>query len=49
MGLLPLLDGRRIAAFTADTAAIDANDCTAMTFYRRIIADGAIPLWELKP
>jgi len=48
MGLVPLLNGSRVKAITADTARVENSDGTGLTFYRRRQAQDAIALWDLE-
>lgn len=45
-GLLPLLRGRPVEAIDADTALIRANRNDMMTFQRRLVAAGGVPVWD---
>jgi hypothetical protein len=48
-GLLWLLNGRKLLALTADTAAIATPSGGSLTFYRRPVEPGRVVLaWELK-
>jgi hypothetical protein len=46
-GLLWLLEGRKLLALTADTAAIATHSGGKLTFYRRQIEAGGVLAWEL--
>jgi hypothetical protein len=46
-GLLWLLEGRKLVALTADTAAISAISGGQLTFYRRQLEIGGVLAWEL--
>jgi hypothetical protein len=46
-GLLWLLEGRKLLALTADTAAIATHSGGKLTFYRRQLETGAVLAWEL--
>jgi hypothetical protein len=45
-GLAYLLRGRPVEAIDADTALIRANRVDTMTFQRRLIAAGGVPVWN---
>jgi hypothetical protein len=47
-GLLWLIDGQKLLALTADTAAIATPSGSKLTFYRRQLETGGAPAWELK-
>ncbi|MDD3182400.1 MAG: hypothetical protein PHD48_06325 [Alphaproteobacteria bacterium] len=47
MGLVPLLEGRRVVAITADSARIMCADGAALTYYRKTMAAGSVILWKL--
>jgi hypothetical protein len=46
-GLLWLLEGRKLVALTADTAAIATHSGGKLNFYRRQLETGGVPAWEL--
>ena len=46
-GLLWLLEGRKLLALTADTAAIATHSGGKLTFYRRLLETGGVLAWEL--
>ena len=46
-GLLWLLEGRKLLALTADTAAIATQSGGKLTFYRRQLETGGVLAWEL--
>jgi hypothetical protein len=46
MGLLWLLNGRKLVALTADSAAIDTPSGGTLTFHRKPIEPGAVVAWE---
>jgi hypothetical protein len=45
-GLLWLLEGRKLLALTADTAAIATQSGGKLTFYRRQLENGGVLAWE---
>jgi hypothetical protein len=45
--LLWLLEGRKLVALTADTAAIATHSGGKLNFYRRQLETGGVPAWEL--
>jgi hypothetical protein len=47
-GLIILLHGDELAAFTADITRFRNNSGALLTYYRRR-RQGAVPLWELRP
>jgi hypothetical protein len=46
-GLLWLLEGQKLVALTADTAAISASRGGKLTFYRRQLESGGVLAWDL--
>jgi hypothetical protein len=46
-GLLWLIDGRKLLALTADTAAIATHSGGKLTYYRRQLETGRVLAWEL--
>jgi hypothetical protein len=46
-GLLWLLEGRKLLALTADTAAIATQSGGKLTFYRRELETGGVLTWQL--
>jgi hypothetical protein len=46
-GLVWLLEGRKLVALTAETAAISAPGGSSLTFYRRQFETGGVLAWEL--
>jgi hypothetical protein len=46
-GLLWLLEGRKLLALTADTAAIVTQSGAKLNFYRRQPETGGVPAWKL--
>lgn len=50
MGLVPLLDGRLVAAITADSAIISGRGGHALVFHKpRCRPRGCVPLWNACP
>jgi hypothetical protein len=47
MGLVPLLNGRRVVAITADTARIDCDGGAILTFYRQTLSPESVALWQI--
>ena len=48
MGLVPLLEGRRVFAITSNAARIACNGGEALTFFRNTMDAHAVALWELR-
>lgn len=46
MGLVPLLEGRRVVAITADTARIECGRGVYQTYYRTALDAGAVAIWK---
>jgi hypothetical protein len=46
-GLLWLLEGRKVLALTADTAALATHSGGKLTYYRRLLEAGGVLAWEL--
>ncbi len=46
-GLLWLLEGRKLLALTAETAAIATHSGGKLTYYRRLLEAGGVLAWEL--
>jgi hypothetical protein len=46
-GLLWLIDGQKLLALTADTAAIATHSGSKLTYYRRLLEAGGVLAWEL--
>jgi hypothetical protein len=46
-GLVWLLEGRKLVALTAETAAIATQSGGKLNFYRRQLETGGVPAWEL--
>lgn len=46
-GLVWLLEGRKLVALTAETAAIVTRSGGKLNFYRRQLETGGVPAWEL--
>lgn len=45
-GLIHFLHGRQVEAIDADTALIRENRRDTMTFQRRLVAPGGVPIWN---
>jgi hypothetical protein len=46
-GLLWITEGRKIVELTADTASISTPNGEPLTYYRKVLEAGGIPVWEL--
>lgn len=49
MGLVALLQGRKVCTIKADAAALDCGNGVYQTFYRKSSLSSDIALWEFKP
>jgi hypothetical protein len=47
MGLVPLLDGRKVASISADRATIGTPRGGTLTYYRNRLHKDAVAVWEL--
>jgi hypothetical protein len=45
-GLLPVLHGRPVEAIDADTALIRANIRDTLTYQRKLVFPGGVPVWD---
>ena len=46
LGILPLLHGAQVEAIDADTASVRVNARDTLTFYRKLLAPGGVPVWD---